>query len=129
MREIKFRIWNKKLNEMRFVESIEFNSNFEPFFIIDHKHDSCYSDDFILMQYTGIKIDNQDLYGHDIVQDFINNKCYEVIWDKYGGMWLFNPVGTEGEAIDYYEFEDKASSGTIIVGNRYENPELLEGEE
>ena len=72
--------------------------------------------EYEIMQYTGIKIDNQDLYEHDIVQDFINNKRYEVIRDKYGVMWLFNPVGTEGEAIDYYEFEDKASSGTIIVG-------------
>jgi uncharacterized phage protein (TIGR01671 family) len=130
MREIKFRIWNKKLNEMGFVESIEFNSNFEPFFVINHKHDSCYSDDFILMQYTGLRDKNgTEIYEGDIVIAWsagVKAIC-EVKWGRgRAGFFLYRKPNIvwnlSGGEKDYNE------ENVEVIGNIFQDGDLLDSE-
>lgn len=78
-------------------------------------------------QFTGIILmDDIKVFEGDIVEDLIAKKRYEVIRDEFAGMFLFNPIGSQGNAIDYYEFEETHySTSTIVIGNKFENPELL----
>lgn len=136
----KLRAWQKKQERMLKVAAITFNENGNivsvqvdygentaPRYIVYSKHDSEWSLDYLeMMRYTDrVDVNDNQICEGDILEDFINEKRYEVIWDEYG-MFLFNPVGTKGQAIDYYELEDEASlAATIIIGNKYENREFL----
>ncbi len=130
MRKIKFRAWNSEYKEIMdsdLLEEMLVNGDLD----IDLTNGeftlgSPYSGEkYVLLQSTGLTDSNDiEIYEGDILEDFIEQQRYEVIWDDYG-MFLFNPVGTEGNAIDYYEFEDETSSATIVIGNIYENPKLL----
>ena len=130
MREIKFRVWCKQTEEMHTVEKMGFNEG-ELWYVEDEDHETqppyfVGNNDWNLIQYTGLKDSAEnEIYEGDILEDVINKKRYKVIWDSYG-MFLFYPVGFEGEALDYYEFEMEVSNvGTMIIGNIYQNPELV----
>ncbi|OLN21202.1 hypothetical protein BTO30_16225 [Domibacillus antri] len=130
MREIKFRafingsMWN--------VNGLACSDDSEQMDLIDHSiggysevHNYDLTDNCILMQYTGLKDGNDvEIYEGDILEDFLDNKRYKVVWDDYGS-WVFIPIGAEGHGMDYYEFEDETSSFAVVIGNIYENPDLL----
>lgn len=151
MKEIKFRCWDKKSKKMRQVTEIVFNTGFymesndnsvkliwvKGQNIIENKEIQIQrEEDFILMQYTGLKDKNgKEIYEGDIVK--INAHSYDFGFekDKIGEIrflkgcfgfykqlsekeYLFNELATEfsyGE-LDYYE----------VIGDIYDNPELLE---
>ena len=80
-----------------------------------------------LMQYTGLKDKNgKEIYEGDIVKINVDRAC--VKWnDKYGYFQLV-PIGDYyfdsdviGQALEYVEAE--------VIGNIYDNPELLEERE
>ena len=130
MREIKFRVWCKQTETMHFVLKMGFNEG-ELWYVEDedHKTQPPYlvgNDDWELMQCTGIKdYTENEIFEGDILEDLATNKKYEVIWDDFAGMFLFNPLRTEGEGMDYYEFESTVGMTTILViGNIYENEGL-----
>ena len=125
MREIEFRAWYKPSKEMFKVGQITLEKgtwNYEP----DNREyiGVCvpYQPSFILMQYTGLKDKNgKKIFEGDIVK--INDEVIaKVIWDNdYLGYFLYaneeNSIGT----FDYW--------GSIeVIGNIYDNPELLKEE-
>lgn len=127
-RKIKFRAWDKEDCVMRYPKN-ENLDEYYPYIVITPNGQTAISDfpeyrkfDCELMQYTGLKDKNgKKIYEGDIIKAYDHNeKIYyiqEIIYDKYGffakdedGLWL----------IESYEY-------TIdeIIGNIYENPELL----
>ena len=136
-REIKFRAWNKKEKYMEIADDLQMFSN-DLSIGIPSKDYFLRKDDVELMQYTGLNDKNgKEIYEGDIVK--IYGHCFDFGFkqeeigqikfihgafgfyrEKSKNEYCFNNLETEeayGE-LDYYE----------VIGNIYDNPELLGGE-
>lgn len=138
MREIKFRAWDKKFKGMHWdVESYDY---FQPVFadgeefvfadFISNKDNR-----FILMQFTGLRDSkNRDIFEGDIVTVNKRDPLHEVCFDAYNaGFSLRRQPYTnspdlqareDGYIYAYYYFHD-SDKELEVIGNVYENPELL----
>jgi len=118
MREIKFRAWDKKKEQMHYgVETWD-----ELPFIINPQG---IFTDFILMQYTGLKDKNgKEIYEGDIL-DGDDGFRYLVKWDSGGFVVVRYDRLDRGIMLRILSCTSFLSSCKII-GNIYENPELLE---
>jgi len=112
-REIKFREYNSHWNKM-----------YEPFTLINAITAGGISDRYnkhsIFMQYTGLKdINGVEIYEGDILTDGKNNTS-SVEWRNFLASYMldFNYANTE-----LYEV---LLNKVKIIGNIYENPELLD---
>ena len=130
MREIKFRAWDKKNKKMCKVLTIAFaelsGMNIEIqglvgyYFLDNPRHTETY---FELMQYTGLKVDNKEIYEGDICRNgdweedahAYNYRIEEVVWDYDNAGWMGWNYNEDGMTCE-------------IIGNVYENPKLLEEE-
>jgi hypothetical protein len=127
MREIKFRIWGHKLygegKEMR-LPSDEENDDVDCYrYLLNLRGESqcCGGEDDVLMQYTGLKDKNgKDIYEGDTVKR--GDVLYKVIWSKPNAM--FYMVSKNGRAL-FNDYTDKSKNVVEVIGNIYENPELL----
>ena len=120
-REIKFRAWNKKDKVMVDVAAMNFGpSGF--WSLIEDAYDAelQLADSYELMQYTGLKDKNgREIYEGDIVKNEYG-KVMEVNYDPRSAAF---GVG------DYY-FGTIGSGKTLeVIGNIFDNPELLEGKQ
>lgn len=126
-REIKFRAWDKVLKTMwtwDWVKNVD-----SPF--SSGEHGTCLLDDeqFALMQYTGLKDKNRtEIYEGDVVKDLLTAAIWEVRFGfckrrAYHGWYVHGlNIDSEGELnVD----NDSERSLLEIVGNIYENPELI----
>lgn len=74
-----------------------------------------------IMQYTGLKDKNdKEIYEGDIVKHATDEGVYKVIFED-GGFYVKNLFEYDFQTINEYPLE--------VIGNIYENPELMEGEE
>jgi len=132
-REIKFRIWDVGNKEMLEVQELDFEPTFYGGRIAirpDQYSDYFDTEEMILMQYTGLHDKNgKEIYEGDIVYcqtkygkakaiiKFINGK-FVAYWNSA----LTHPEN--GHHIASYEINKRFE----VIGNIYDNPELLGGE-
>lgn len=137
MREIKFRAWLKETQEMIEAYNLSWGYSINPDTGDNiHNINSQWKvgRDAILMQYTGLKDKNgKEIYEGDIVRVLNNLKEYECGEVAMGnlGTWA---VRLHQLKIPIFEFIDDRLSlvhsmdRIEVIGNIYENPELLEVE-
>jgi len=130
MREIKFRAWDKKENKIVYPEFIVENNYgvLIPAFLRDDYCYDCYidehlnynkQDDIVIMQYIGMKDKNdRDIYEGDIIKHSGGEVGVAKFKDGCFGVELLN-----GDFLICVPFEHHS-----VIGNIYENPELLEVE-
>ncbi|MCK4500480.1 hypothetical protein KAU11_08275 [Candidatus Babeliales bacterium] len=63
-----------------------------------------------------------DVYEGDIIS--IDSKLYKIIWSVTMGVSA-KPLLPKSFA-DHLDYDELSSTGVVVVGNIYENPELLE---
>ncbi|MGU8572136.1 YopX family protein [Clostridium perfringens] len=141
-RDIKFRVWDKTSDSMLYqddFERVEIDTKNKMVTLIaeeesDKSHYVLDYEDGIeaeIMRYTGLKDKNgKEIYEGDIVS-FYNDEEYRfkstnalVIYDSAAFMLEHKKLGKE-----YLGEMDIENMCIKIIGNIYENPELLEREE
>ena len=122
MREIKFRAYIKELNEIREVEYINFLKKMISFpnkFCKEYYLNADF-DEIELMQYTGLKDkNNKEIYEGDIIT--LHNGKYKVIFNTEEARFVLR----DDEFEMNIPFTNNNNERMEIVGNIYENPELL----
>jgi uncharacterized phage protein (TIGR01671 family) len=124
MREIKFRAWDLERKKMiHFAEKgicSEYNQlTFEVQEEEEKEYFGCLPDnDNILMQYTGLKDKNGvEIYEGDIMKRK-NGELYSVQWTTDGCECIANDI--TGLSVNHWD---------EVIGNIYQNPELLDNKE
>ena len=131
MRDIKFRNWDKEKKKMEYRD-------FED--IMNYGWvQKAYFDDFVFMQYTGLKDKNgKEIYEGDIIRAYTfiseeDSKLNEytihqikyMVDSDYPAFDLDPFIDCESNGLSYMAV-DIDSCGVEVIGNIYENPKLLE---
>lgn len=135
MREIKFRVWDKKENKMNFTDNATIKQGEAIFFnFMIPWRKNIFSNEWELMQYTGLNDrSGKEIYEGDIVRTF--NGIGLVKWSSRGGsfIWDINNgasgilTGENGTYIIDAFRDSKNGNEVKVIGNIYENPVLLGG--
>lgn len=144
MREIKFRAFNVENKEMLEVENLYFNEMTNEVEIRTTMYSDYFNDaEMMLMQYTGLNDKNgKEIYERDIVKDLTETSLantYIVIYS-----WAAFRLIPTYDYKQYLEYEKqnsmyansnyrnttrkfaRSTEKFEVIGNIYENPELLE---
>lgn len=132
MREIKFRAWDTVNKVWRDIEELIIGKNNAVVAIKDTNGNiyQVHEGQIVLMQYTGLKDKNgEEIYEGDFIRRFIEDEkaekqreqVFEIVWNNEYAEFepLFHETGWR--PVLKYVLE----SDCDVIGNIYENPELL----
>jgi len=121
MREIKFRAWNKRTKEMNaawLFQSMKFDADGKLKIVCPDAKNK----EIILMQYTGLKDKNsKEIYEGDIIKSTLNETKIGIMEFKKGRF----QISFKNRSMLFCH-ENRRS--LEVLGNIYENSELLKGE-
>ena len=131
MREIKFRAWDKENKIFHYFTLFDIWKNIKyPTHVVTN-NEVYYIKDLPIGQYTGLKDKNgKEIWEGDIIEiddDWKSGEGErgEVMWDEKNAMFrLFCYTKHGGEG--WFMAENKTWMKLKIIGNIYENPELIE---
>ena len=123
MREIKFRAWDRFKQRWS-----NYKINDDTVYFMDKNTGVWYGSynkrykDFNLMQYTGLKdMRGKEIYEGDVLFESFGERYYKVVFENGSFRAEF-----EGDFEEHsFDLIDIVAQGCKIVGNIYENPELL----
>jgi len=116
MREIKFRAWNTDYLKP-IMEYFGLKETMGKSYNSLHKFQ-----DKEIMQFTGLTdCEGREIYEGDIVLDSYDDwhVAYEVAYDTANAAFMLHRDG------DCYEFDSPANATASLIGNIFENPELI----
>jgi uncharacterized phage protein (TIGR01671 family) len=137
MREIKFRAWDTKNNLMSPVGGIDFKDGDKPRALIYQPvmtndgvdWDADTVDHIELMQYTGLKDKNgKEIYEGDIIKVWGRDDYLETIVFEHGSFVAkdYDQKVGDGTGGSLWQNKKHTEEECEVIGNIYENPELLE---
>lgn len=125
MRDIKFRVFDKDLKQILKVKEIDFEHRIVTLKISKLAIKKIPFENVELLQYTGLKDKNEkEIFEGDIFVH--NNHKFEVVWDSTRFIGLDNDRSGKGYCCYVDSHYKDGSSSIEVIGNIYENPELLE---
>lgn len=128
----KFRVWDKGINQLYYDVRVTSTDKYEKVEVLD-----CFSDwigieenNHVIMRNTGLRDKNwQEIYEGDILKIQTSDFYSKKINDEYIGQVCFSRGGffvlTDGHHTDFCLW-GKSTATMEVIGNLYENPELLE---
>jgi uncharacterized phage protein (TIGR01671 family) len=130
-REIKFRTWDEEEKKMYALDIFKTeDDSYGPEFVLRTKESQdaatwidthCKESDCILMQFTGLKDKNgKEIYEGDILEFKNIDNIGEVAWCFFDSAWGLKVNDEFTNVISTY-----LVSPYEVIGNIYENPELL----
>ena len=121
-REIKFRAWDKRRSQMSEVFGLQWDARGVAVDVLDDRDSDNWerSGDFELMQYTGLKDKNgREIYEGDVVTLNSEMRHAAVVKFEDGAFKVVNRNVFEDLYGSY------SSPRAEVIGNIYENPDLL----
>lgn len=136
MKEIKLQFWNRKSKTMSVPYSLA-DLAYEGFpNQYKNEHEDVLDEECDVLQFTGLKDKNgKEIYEGDIVkihnyketwkrgEPKIDWRVFEIRWNRY--LWSFNNSVISKPLADY-DTTDLMPYDIEIIGNIYENPNLLQ---
>lgn len=144
-RELEYRAWDKKLNKFAtegdfiFSQYGDVEFQFHPN-SLEYAHDEFHHGDypkgrFLVTEYTGRKdTEGKKIFTADIVRSLTHNFIGYVYFDTSDACYFVQEVGSHVDAGVYDADKRKETRWSLflpykVIGNTFENPELLEAAE
>ena len=126
MKEIKFRVWDEEKEKMYYLSNDRwgFGGNSEYSIVSWEDVFAEQYDELIPLQYTGLKDvtdEQKELWEHDIIE--YQGMPYLIAWDEEKGQWIAKGIIHSDTQLLFWCIDQ---FNCYKLGNKYENPELLE---
>lgn len=126
MRQIKFRAWDTRNKKWVFSEMAQTSKEGEHTGHFPVSVPVVYDGNWecVIMQFTNL-LDSKgkEIYESDLIEDC--GRIFEVYWNTRGGQWRMKNVAERGQLKRIRLERDAETIEGEVIGNSFENPELL----